>query len=181
MMTAESRVKAHQKPPGHTLVSTMQTQTHAQLSSRTPSPSTSPWLVTNHSGFNTNWIGNFQPKSRLRDTIIRKHTRGSTPCKQKSLHTDKKNQASNPHTWRPWPYPPSSTGVQRKTHRRRATSINIWDRSLTKLKSLLTNWEMFARQTSYLFEASVLDVELLGVDEVEQFAVLLSKEKETDR
>lgn len=33
----------------------------------------------------------------------------------------------------------------------------------------------------YLFEASVLDVELLGINEVEQLAVLFPGESETDR
>lgn len=33
----------------------------------------------------------------------------------------------------------------------------------------------------YLFEASVLDVELLGINEVKQFAVLFPGGRETDR
>lgn len=42
---------------------------------------------------------------------------------------------------------------------------------------LIAECVTFAKATHYLFEASVLDVELLGVDKVKQLAVLLPDEK----
>lgn len=56
-----------------------------------------------------------------------------------------------------------------------------WKSDKTYVKSLLANWEMLDCQKSYLFEPSVLDVELLGINEVKQFAVLFSEGKEKDR
>lgn len=144
-MTAVSSVKAHQKPPGHTLVSTMQTNKHTHTFTHTHShwvightllhPPV-PWLVINHLRFirfTTNHNGNIKPNPDHWKQFSVTYTHiSSTPCKQKSLHTDKIKCLI--HTWRPWPYPPSSTGVQGQTHRRRATSINIW------AGISLTNW-----------------------------------------
>lgn len=108
---------------------------------------------------------------------IRQHIHtAARHASQKSLHTNIIQCLV--HTWRPWPYPPSSTWAQGQTHRRRAISINVCH------GKHLINWcDIFVFQTvgclrtRYLFEPSVLDVELLRVNKVEKFAVLFSRGK----
>lgn len=78
------------------------------------------------------------------------------------------------------PYPPSSTGVQGQTQENDKHQYLGWKSDKTHVISLLTNWEMFEWQMSYLFEPSVLDVELLGVNEVKKFAILFPKGQEKD-
>lgn len=57
---------------------------------------------------------------------------------------------------------------------RRTTSVNNWDGSDRRM---CHTFDLVAKATHYLFEASVLDVELLGVDKVKQLAVLLPEYK----
>lgn len=83
--------------------------------------------------------------------------------------------------WSLRPYPPSSTGVQGQTQENNKHQYLGWKSDKTHVISLLSNWDMFEWQMSYLFEPSVLDVELLGIHEVKKFAVLFSKGKEKDQ